>query len=90
MNPILVTYIGFVVAALIIMWAVIELTRRYTRQRKVTTQVRDTWLTVKPMTPRVTTENPTIHEEDEAEDIINAELQKRSKQNGHHSPSKNM
>ena len=85
MNPTLVTYIGFVVAVLIILWAFVELTRRYSRQRKQTMQVRDTWLTVKP-----TTTEKASRQGEAAEDSINAELQKRSQQNGHSSPSKNM
>ncbi len=85
MNPTLTTYIGFVVAVLIILWAIIELTRRYSRQRRPTMQERDVWLTVKP-----TTSEKRSQQENVAEDIINAELQKRSRQNGHSSPSKNM
>jgi Na+-transporting methylmalonyl-CoA/oxaloacetate decarboxylase gamma subunit len=85
MNPPLITYIGFVVAVLIILWAIVEMTRRYHRQRRPTTQERDVWLTVKPMA-----KEQLAQQEDTIEDSINAELQKRSKQNGHSSPSKNI
>ncbi len=87
MNPTLITYIGFGVAVLIILWAVIELTRRYTRQRNVTIKVRDTWVTVKPTTTHVTGETSVERDDASKEDIIDAELHRRSTQNGHYSPT---
>ncbi len=40
MNPTLYEYLGFVVAALILGWAIVEISRRYFRQRKVTVGLR--------------------------------------------------
>ena len=35
MNPTLAAYLGFVVAALILIWAVIEINQRFTRRKKI-------------------------------------------------------
>ncbi len=44
MYPMPIEYLGFVVAALILGWAVIELNRRYFRQRKVDSKPLNTWV----------------------------------------------
>ena len=93
MNPDVVQYIGFIVAALILTWGVIELNRRYFDRRKVDIGPRNTsWV------------NLDTHKADEPEDSLPADdpgeedddekaesgIQTRAKQNGHHSESKNL
>lgn len=44
MDPVVVQYLGFVVAALILIWAVIEMSRRYSRQKKAGSEALTTWV----------------------------------------------
>ena len=97
MNHIVVTYLGFVVAVLIITWAVVELSRRYSRtrhplQRNASTP--DRWVTLKPTLhdsdeTSGTTEN--VGDNGDTGSTLNmppSEPQTRAKQNGHYSQSK--
>jgi hypothetical protein len=43
MDPVVVQYLGFVVAVLILIWAVIEMSRRYSRQKKSGSEALTTW-----------------------------------------------
>lgn len=88
MNPTLVTFVGFVVAVLILMWAALELIRRYTRQRQAHEKVRNTWLTVKPISPKSAAESFSAQPNEQDEDTTENEPHKRFKQNGHYSQSK--
>jgi len=88
MSPTLVTFLGFVVAVLIIMWAVLELIRRYTRQKKAATQARNAWVMVKPTPPNIIDKVSPQSQDEESKGITDVELHKRSKQNGHYSQSK--
>ena len=45
MYPTLIEYLGFIVAALILGWAIIEISRRYLRQRRVESLPMNTWVT---------------------------------------------
>ncbi len=85
MNPTVVTILGFVVAVLIILWAVFELALRYLRQKKADTQARNRWVMVKPPMTNVVDD---VSRDEEAENTIDADLHKRSKQNGHYSQTK--
>jgi hypothetical protein len=44
MDPVVVQYLGFVVAALILIWAVIEMGRRYSRRKKAGAEALTTWV----------------------------------------------
>ncbi len=88
MNPTLVTFIGFVVALLIIVWAVSELTRRYTRQKNVNAKILDAWVTLKPNTTNSIEEVILEHDDEQNEGVTDSVLHKRAKQNGHYSQSK--
>jgi hypothetical protein len=44
MDPVVVQYLGFVVAALILIWAVIEMSRRYSRRKKAGAEALTTWV----------------------------------------------
>ena len=81
----LVTILGFVVAALIILWAVFELAQRYLRHKKADTQARNMWVMLKPPVTKVVDENP---RDEDAENTIDPDLHNRAKQNGHYSQTK--
>jgi hypothetical protein len=89
MDPRLVEYIGFVVAALILGWAVAELNRRYFRQRKVDIDPLSTW--VKLDSTHTDNAEESLLGEGTAEDqdeTPERSLHTRAQQNGHHSESK--
>ena len=85
MNPTFAMFLGFVVAALIILWAIFVLVQRYVRHKKTDTQTRNTWVMLKPTPTKVI--DDVLHDE-ESESVIDADLHKRSKQNGHYSQTK--
>jgi hypothetical protein len=88
MSPIVITYIGFVVAILILTWGVMELTRRYWRRQRADTRSLDpdTWVPLKP-TPADLLEGPALHA-DEVEGRALLERRTRAQQNGHYTESK--
>ena len=91
MSPVFVTYIGFVVAALILLWGLFVVGKRYiVRRRKVDTRLMNAWVPLKPaITESPEDSVPDIDEDDQEEDS-RADLQTRSQQNGHYSESKKM
>ena len=83
----IITYIVFVVAALILIWAVYELARRYDRKRF---HARDanTWVRL-DATSLNDVEAPLMEGDDEdEEEQAEQSLHNRAKQNGHYSESK--
>ena len=82
MNPILITYIGFFVAALILLWAVFEMGRRFYRHRKVNAKVMNTWAPLQPSS------HAPSSPEKEGEEKPRLNHHSRSQQNGHYSESK--
>ena len=91
MNPTLVQYIGFVVAALILCWAVVELKRRYLRQKKADLKPMDTWVQL-DSTLTGESEEPLLIEdsEEEKEEVLEPDIHTRAQQNGHHTESKKL
>lgn len=90
MDPRLVQYIGFVVAALILGWAVVELNRRYFRQRKVDyLDPLSTWVKL-DSTHTDNAEESLLGEgtNEDQEETPEQNLHTRAQQNGHHSESK--
>jgi hypothetical protein len=91
MYPMLFTYLGFVVAACILGWAVFEISRRYFRQRREETKPLNTWVKLDP-TVESDVEKP-LQEEDggeEEEDVPGTNIHIRAQHNGHHSESKKL
>ena len=94
MNPTLVGYVGFVVAALILIWAVFEMSRRLTRRKKIDAKALDTWVKLdstrsdgsEAVLPP--THDDTSDDDDDQEDIPESNLHIRAQQNGHYSESK--
>jgi len=91
MDPMLVEYIGFIVAALILGWALVELNRKYFHQRKVDFKRLDNWVKLdytraddveEPLPSKVSNED--------LEESSEPDIHERAQQNGHHSESKKL
>lgn len=83
----IITYFGFIVAALILIWAVYELARRYDRKRFNAKDV-NTWVRL-DATSLNDVDAPLAEGEDEdEEEHAEQSLHNRAKQNGHYSESK--
>jgi uncharacterized membrane protein len=92
MSPVFVTYIGFVVAALILLWGLFVVGKQYfVRRRKVDSRLLNAWVPLKP-TPNAESPEDSIPDidEDDQEEGSRADLQTRSQQNGHYSESKKL
>jgi len=91
MYPMLFAYLGFMVAALILGWAVFEISRRYFRQRSGETKSPNTWVKLDP-TFESDVEKPLQDEDsdEEEENIPGANIHIRAQHNGHHSESKKL
>jgi hypothetical protein len=89
MNPNTVQYIGFIVAALILTWAVIEINRRYFRRRKADVRSLETWVHLDAGQPDATEESlPHSNADDDSDETGERNMQTRASQNGHYSESK--
>jgi len=93
MNPSTIPYVGFIVAALILTWAAIEINRRYFRRRKVDVRTINTWVPLDTTQSDATEGKLSASAKDadeEADDASEHEqnLQTRARQNGHYSESK--
>ena len=83
MNPLLVTYIGFIVAVGILLWGVIEVFRRQYGRKKIDSSAMNTWVPLKP-TSLDMHDDPVSDEDHDDQPDMNAKAQ----QNGHYSESK--
>jgi hypothetical protein len=81
MNPTVITYLGFFVATLIILWAGIELGRRFYKHKKIDARVMNSWLPLESSTAAET-------EDAQVDDDTQADMPPRAQQNGHYSESK--
>ncbi len=91
MNSSAAQYVGFIVAALILTWAVIEINRRYFRRRRVDVRSINTWVHLDTGQPDATEEGLPASDDDEDTGTDNSgdqDLQTRARQNGHYSESK--
>lgn len=91
MNSSAVQYVGFIVAALILSWAVIEINRRYFRRRRVDVRSLNTWVHLETGQPDATEESLSASDGDEDKGTDKRgeqDLQTRASQNGHYSESK--
>lgn len=88
MDPMVVEYIGIVVAALILGWAVVELNRRYFRQRKQDVEVLNTWIKIdSTRASDVNVDELLPGEDSDQEDASEPDRHTRAQQNGHYSES---
>lgn len=91
MDPTLVEYIGFVVAELILGWAVVELNRRYFRQRKAHLELPNTWVQLdSTFTDDIEQSLPIEESDEEKEEVPEPDIHTLAQQNGHHSESKKL
>jgi hypothetical protein len=91
MNPTLIEYLGFVVAALILGWAIIEISRRYFRQRRVDSKPLNTWVTLdSTFEDDIEKSLPDEESDEETESVLEAKIQIRAQHNGYHSESKKL
>ncbi len=91
MNPTLIEYLGFVVAALILGWAIIAISRRYFRQRRVDSKPLNTWVTLdSTLEDDIDKSLPDEESDEEAESVAEANIQIRAQHNGYHSESKKL
>ena len=89
MNSSAVQYVGFIVAALILTWAVIEINRRYFRRRRADVRSLNTWVHLDTGQPDAKEEGQPARDDDkETDDSGEQDLQTRARQNGHYSESK--
>jgi len=93
MNPTVAGYVGFVVAALIIIWAVFEMGRRFTRRKKIDAQALDSWVQLDSTHATASEELLPVLDEDtnddsDQDDVPESNLHTRAQQNGHYSESK--
>lgn len=83
-----VQYAAFIVAALILIWGVIEINRRYLRRRKMDARTLNTWVHLDASQPDAPEDSQPASASDDATDSSEADMQTRARQNGHYSESK--
>lgn len=82
-----VQYAAFIIAALILIWGVIEINRRYFRRRKMDARALNTWVHLDASQPDASEDGPPVPATDTT-DSSEQEIQTRARQNGHYSESK--
>ncbi len=88
MNPSVITYIGFIVAAFILFWGasvVLRYCSRRSEDKTVDTQALQTWIPLKP-----SVEDVVDRVEDDQEENSSPAQPSRAQQNGHYSESKRL
>jgi len=91
MSPSSYEYLGFVVAAVILGWAIFEISRRYFRQRKVDTKTSNTWVKLdSSFKGDIEEALPDKESDEEEESESEANIQIRAQHNGYHSESKKL
>ena len=91
MNPTLIEYLGFVVAALILGWAIIEISRRYFLERRKDSKSLNTWVKQdSTFAGDIDASMPDEECYEEDESLSEANIQIRARHNGYHSESKKL
>jgi hypothetical protein len=91
MSPVVVTYIGFVVAILILLWGLFVVGKRYfVRRRDVSSKNMGAWVPLKTTATESPEDSFTDLDEDDQDEGSRADLPARARQNGHYSGSKKM
>ena len=88
MDDLTLRYIAFVVAALILIWGVIQLNQRFQRGRKGGPKELNTWIKLDSASPDTIEDLPPDVDYHDQEETPGADIHIRAKQNGHHSESK--
>jgi hypothetical protein len=89
MSPTVITYIGFVVAMLILAWGGIELGRRYFARRRIDTRTMNVWVPLNPNTSKPPDDPLLDTDDDDTEDPL-TDIHRRAKQNGHHTQTRKL
>lgn len=89
MSPVAVTYVGFVIAGLILIWGIVLVSRRYfwPRRQKVDPRSMNTWVPLNPNSPTNQDEDFSEIAEAEEHDASGLDIHTRAQQNGHHPES---
>ena len=87
MDSSTVQYAGFIVAALILIWATIEINRRYFRRKKTDARSINTWVHLDASQPDAPEEGQPSNNDDTT-DSDEQDMRTRARQNGHYSESK--
>jgi hypothetical protein len=91
MDPMLIEYVAFFVAALILGWAIVELNKRYFRQRRVDSKTLNTWVKMdSTLADDIDEPLPDGESDGDEESVSESNIQIRAQQNGHHSESKKL
>ena len=91
MTPVVVTYIGFVVAILILLWGLFVVGKRYfVRRRDGSSKDMNAWVPLKTTATESPEDSFTDLDEDDQDEGSRADLPTRARQNGHYSGSKKM
>jgi hypothetical protein len=91
MNPTQIEYLGFVVAALILGWAIIEISRRYFRQRRADSKPLNTWVKLdSTFEGDINKSLLDVESDEEEESVSEANIQIKAQHNGYHSESKKL
>jgi hypothetical protein len=89
MDSSTVQYAGFIVAALILIWATIEINRRFFRRRKTDARSINTWVHLDASQPDADAPEESQPSNDEnTTDSSEQDMRTRARQNGHYSESK--
>ena len=88
MDPTVVQYIGFGVVILILIWAVVEMSRRSSRRKKVGREALDIWVKMDAARAISTEQSPPDMDPEEPEEPSEEHTHTRAQQNGHYSESK--
>ncbi len=83
MDPTVIAYLGFFAVLLFLLWAGVEIGRRYYKRTKIDAHVMHTWQPLQAP-------SPTEAEDDEPDEAPQADLTTRAQQNGHYSASKKL
>ena len=85
-----VQYAAFIVAALILIWGVIEINRRFLRRKEMDARTLDPWVHLDASQPDAPEDGqpapPTV--DSEPADSSEQDMRTRARQNGHYSESK--
>ncbi|HLG62821.1 MAG TPA: hypothetical protein VKY19_12850 [Ktedonosporobacter sp.] len=82
-----ITYIGFVVAILILLWGVLIVSRRYLWRGTSRPESADVWIPLKTNELHPLNE-PAADEDEPDNEALKMDLHTRAQQNGHYSESK--
>ena len=93
--PTIWTFLGFVVALLILIWAILEMRSRLTRTRRKNTKVETIrrWIRLDSTAKDALQEEPLLpveEDNEEQEEKSGQDLHTRAQQNGHYSESKKL